>query len=136
MNQDYIIYAEKIKDVGDKLCEISDNLKPIDTNAKISDEELRGTYFDLLGAIDKYRKCKSDLLKISQPNIRAFDEYAELSNAIQMFIDGTELVTKGIDISTSSINEMMILRGMILQKLGKKQTLISVDKIVSKFIKK
>ena len=134
MNQDYIVFAEKIKEVGDKIYEISKNLKTIDTTAKISDEEIRGVHLGLLAAIDDYKKCKVDLLKLSHPK-RVYQEYAELCNAVQMFIDGTELMTKGIDISTSSINEVMIIKGRVLQKLGEKQTIISADKIVEKLIK-
>lgn len=137
MNQDYMLFAEKIKDVGEKLNEISNNLKFMDTRAKMSVEEIREIYLGSLDAIDNYNKCKSDLLKMNMNQPKKVDkEFTELCHYTQMLIDGTELMTEGIDINTAVINQMMIIRGAVLQKVGAKETNIAVDKIVDKLIKK
>ena len=131
MNQEYL---QKIQNIGDKIFEISESIKSIDTKVKISDQELKGHYQVFLEAITNYQKCKVDLLDINPPD-KVQQEHTELANATQLFIDGAELIAKGIDLNTLSVNEEIILKGKDLQKQGEDQTVKLANEIVRNFVK-
>lgn len=132
MKRDYILYAQKIKDIGERICEISNNRTPISTE-RMSIEELRNSHLELQNLINSYKKCKLDLLEINPPNMMQ-QEHEGLTNAIQMFITGAESMYKGIDLGTFSVDEIMIIEGTVIEKQAEILTVNSVDSIVDKLI--
>ena len=67
MNQEDILYAQKIIEVTQRLCEISKDVESIDNNQEMSPERIRKNNLGYLMAVNNYKKCRSGLSKYNPP---------------------------------------------------------------------
>lgn len=129
INQSYLIYAKKISDVGDEIILTSNKLT---NEVKFKNvEELKKDMASFNEAINEYKKHKIDSSNIIPPEI-VKAEHNELINSLQKFIDGTELISKSIDIEGLRANEPMIKHGMDLQKQAEQETAVIIQQIINK----
>lgn len=130
MNQLYYEYAKKLSDLGDRIITIS-NQFPLSLKLDTA-EKIKNQYDISLKAITEYKEVKLAFLLVVVPDI-VLKEHKEVTEALQMFIDGTEYMFKSIDLNNSQVDKDMISKGLSLQQQGKDRIVQLADKICKKF---
>ena len=128
MNQDDILYAQKISDVTQRLCETSKEVESITNSQEMSLEQLRKNNLGYMMAVNSYKKCRLELSKINPPAI-VLQEHAHYMEAVHMSIAGTELMYRGVCLCSFTVNEKLIKEGAILEQQGKIHALLLADTI-------
>ena len=131
MNQDDITYAQKIIEVTQRLCETSNDVESITNSKEMSIEKLRKNNLGYMMAVNSYKKCRSELSKFNPPGI-VQQEHADFMKAVQMFIEGTELMYRGVCLCSFTVNEELINEGFSLEQQGKIHAVWLADTIAKK----
>jgi len=131
MNQDDITYAQKINEVMQRLCETSKDVESIDNSQEMSPERIRKNNLGYMMAVNNYKKCRSELLRVNPPGI-VQQEHADFMKAVQMFIEGTELMYRGVCLCSFTVNEELIKEGSSLEQQGKIHAVWLADMIAEK----
>ncbi len=131
MNQEELLYAQKICEVEQRLCEISKDVESIDNSMPMSPEKIRKNNLGYMIAVNNYKKCRSELAKIIPPGI-VQQEHTDLIETIQMYIAGTELMYKGVCLCSFTINEALIKEGALFEEQGKLHSAWLAEAIANK----
>ena len=131
MNQDDITYAQKINEVMQRLCETSKDVESIDNSQEMSPERIRKNNLGYMMAVNNYKRCRSELSKFNPPGI-VQQEHADFMKAIQMSIEGTELMYRGVCLCSFTVNKELIKEGSSLEQQGKIHAVWLADTIAGK----
>ena len=129
MNSIVIEYAEKLGDLGERIINISKKFN--DMEKLNTPEQIKEKYEISLDAIKGYKDCKLALMLIVVPN-QVQKEHKEIVEAIQMFIDGTEMMFSALDIERYSVDMDNIKQGLIMQEQGKERVVKLANQIAIK----
>lgn len=131
MIQEDTLYAQKINEVEQRLSETSKDIESIDNSKEMSPERIRKNNLGYMMAVNNFKKCRSELSKITPPGI-VQQEHDDFLTAIQMSIAGTELMYKGVCLCSFTINEGLIKEGAILEEQGKIHAVWLAETIANK----
>ena len=133
MNQDDIFYAQKIKEIEQRLCEISKDVESIDNSKEMTPERIRRNNLGYMMAVNNYKKCRSELSKLTPSDI-VRQEHDDFRQAIQMSISGTELMYRGVCLCSFTIKEDQLKEGALLEQQGKLHSAWLAESIANKLV--
>lgn len=105
--------------IGDRISKVSEGLCSVKLVEPCENvETVKNNLDTYLSALDECRECRSALEDVTPPDC-VKNEHLELLEAVQMFIDGTDLVCKAVDLNEKSLDKSQAIDGLILQNKGK-----------------
>ncbi|MGH4125502.1 MAG: hypothetical protein ACREV6_21525 [Clostridium sp.] len=110
-------YAEKMSVLGDKLINITKQFPSTEKGDTV--EEIKIKYNKYLKTVNDFKDYKLTFeLNIYQDSYPAKikNEHEELVEQIQKFIDGTDSMSKSLDISNSFLDKDNLVKGVIFDK--------------------
>lgn len=133
MKQEYKTYGLMIGIIGEKIDAISKRIGTINQIEGNTTEILMQRRDSYNTCLDEYRVCKSQLLKMSVPDVIK-QEHLEFVGAFDLFIEGTSKAFNAIDIENVTTDEELIKEGLSEQKKGEPLAVFIADKITKKLL--
>lgn len=133
MKADYKSYALEFGAIGEKISQISAQIRVINSLSATTFETLKHKKDSFSNTLQAFKECKDKMLKMQVPDVVSV-EHNDFVKAFDSFIDGTGKTIDAIDLDTLTINDTLMNEGFEEQKKGSNLAGPITDRIVAKLL--